>query len=252
MRRSDLLKPFKSILQIIVIVTLGLAVAACDRLSFNAGNTVKGSGNLKTETRRVSGFSAVTLQGSGSLTISVTGTESLTIEAEDNLLEYLTSDVSDGRLTLGTRPNTGIQATKGIKYMLTVKDLSDLQISGSGDAVLDTINASSFNAVISGSGSMVINNITTSNFNFVLNGSGKVTVAGKADNLNIQIPGSGSFDGTGLDSKTATVGCSGSGNVIAKVSDTLNVTISGSGSVQYIGDPVVTKTIPGSGSVSKQ
>jgi hypothetical protein len=43
------------------------------------------------------------LEGSGELQIEQTGKESLTISADDNLLQYLTSDVSGGRLKLSMK-----------------------------------------------------------------------------------------------------------------------------------------------------
>src|SRR5262249_20698204 len=49
-----------------------------------AGST--GAGGVRTESRQVSGFTAVELQGFGDLTIEQTGAESLTIEAEDDIL----------------------------------------------------------------------------------------------------------------------------------------------------------------------
>src|SRR5262245_51971625 len=64
---------------------------------------VGGSGNAITESRNVSDFNSVRLMGSGQLTIDVTGTESLTIKADDNLLPYLTSEVNGKQLTLGTK-----------------------------------------------------------------------------------------------------------------------------------------------------
>ena len=63
--------------------------------------------------------------------IQQTGEESLVIEAEDNILPLLTSEVSGRRLTLGTKPNTSISATRPIVYRLTVKDLAGIGVSGS-------------------------------------------------------------------------------------------------------------------------
>jgi hypothetical protein len=52
-----------------------------------AGCTItRGSGQLSSESRQVSGFTKVELSGSGELKIEQTGTESLTISAEDNVL----------------------------------------------------------------------------------------------------------------------------------------------------------------------
>jgi hypothetical protein len=56
------------------------------------------------ESRQVSGFTKIELSGSGELKIEQTGTESLTISAEDNVLPKITSEVSDNT---GARPVRG-------------------------------------------------------------------------------------------------------------------------------------------------
>ena len=95
-------------------------------------SSTTGSGTLKTETRPVSNFSAIELSGSGNLVIEQTGTESLAIEAEDNILPLLTSDASAGTLHLGEKDNNIVMETKPISYRLTVRDLRSLTVSGSG------------------------------------------------------------------------------------------------------------------------
>src|SRR5215831_14013845 len=87
-------------------LTLGviLLMAGCDVLL----NSIKGSGKSATESRNVSGFTSVEIDGSGALQVEQTGTESLTITADDNLLQYLTSEISGGRLKLGTKSGTSI------------------------------------------------------------------------------------------------------------------------------------------------
>jgi hypothetical protein len=101
-------------------------------LLVTACSLTRGSGQLATESREVSGFAKVELSGTGELTIKKTGTESLTISAEDNLLPRLTSEVSNGTLILGAKPNTSILPTKPITYSVTVKELTGRAVSGSG------------------------------------------------------------------------------------------------------------------------
>jgi hypothetical protein len=59
-----------------------LFVSSCDGKSDDTG-VIPGSGNIITETRDVTGFSGVWILSTGTVKISVTGEESLVIEAED-------------------------------------------------------------------------------------------------------------------------------------------------------------------------
>jgi len=194
--------------------------------------TIRGSGTLKTESRAVSGFTAVDLSGSGHLTIEQTGSESLRIEAEDNILPVLTSDVSNGTLRLGQKSDTNILTTKTINYRLTVRDLSDLTVSGSGEVTAPSITVSKLTATLSGSGSM--------------------TLGGTADSQTVTVSGSGWYDAAKLASQSVGIDISGSGTAVVMPSDTLNATIGGSGTLEYIGNPTVTQNISGSGRISKR
>ncbi len=210
-------------------LALGTAVVM---LLVTACTVTNGSGTVTTESRPVSGFHAVEISGVGELSIEQTGTESLTISAEDNLLPLLTSEVSGGTLKLEKKRNAFIRTTKPIKYTMTVKDLTALGISGSA-----TVRASQ---------------LKTSNLQIDISGSGKVTAAGRADNQKLDVSGSGSYEAADLSGKSATIDISGSGQATVNVSDKLDVQISGSGSATYTGNPQVSQDISGSGKLIKK
>jgi hypothetical protein len=205
------------------LIGLFLLLASC--------SIAAGSGNAATETREVSGFSSVELSGSGELILEQTGRESLTIEADDNLLPLLTSEVSGDALHLGVRPNTTLRPRKPIIYRLTVRQLGGLQISGSG-----TVTAS---------------NIQVSRLRVEISGSGRITVKGSADDQELEISGSGEYRADELLSRTLRAQISGSGNAAVNVRESLDVDISGSGSLTYKGNPRVTEEISGSGKLIK-
>ena len=197
-----------------------------------ACSITKGSGQVTTETRQVAGFTKVELSGTGELTIEKTGTESLTISAEDNILPLLTSEVSGDTLVLGTKPNAEIVPSKPITYSLTVKDLTGLSVSGSGN-----VRAS---------------DLTTDSLSSKISGSGTITASGTVGAQDLDISGSGGYRAEQLTSRSVKARISGSGNASVLVSDTLDVTISGSGTLTYSGDPNVTQEISGSGKLIKK
>jgi Putative auto-transporter adhesin, head GIN domain len=210
-----------------IALALGLAL-----LLLAGCSTTKGSGQLATTQREVSGFTKVELAGQGDLTVEQTGTESLTISAEDNLLPLLTSDVSGDTLVLGTKPNTSIVTTKAISYSLTVKDLNGLAVSGSGTISAPKLAATALSTEISGSGT--------------------ITVKGAATDQDLEISGSGRYQAEELTSRTVKARISGSGKASVMATEVLDVQISGSGSVTYSGNPQVKQEISGSGQLIKK
>jgi hypothetical protein len=213
----------------VLLIAAAMLATGCDLVMTPA---IRGSGNVITETRKVSGFKEVSLNGSGQLTLEQNGTESLTITADDNLMPYLTSEVSANKLTLGTKEHTNLSPSKDIIYKLTVKDLNAINVAGSGSADAKGIHTDQLKVVVAGSGSF----------------SG----AGSADQQDIMIAGSGDYRGANVKSKVVTISIMGSGNAELDATDKLNATVMGSGDIKYSGDPTVTRNIMGSGSVVKR
>ena len=79
-----------------------LCALACGCSNFEwSGTSIKGSGNVVSETRQLTHFDRVTIFGSGHLTVVQGEQEGLTIQADDNLLPYIKSEVAGGSLKLG-------------------------------------------------------------------------------------------------------------------------------------------------------
>ena len=70
---------------------------------------MKGSGNIKTESREVKDFTGVEVAGSAKLIVQQGEIESLTITADDNLLQHLTAEVQSSKLILGTKGRVSLR-----------------------------------------------------------------------------------------------------------------------------------------------
>ncbi len=196
------------------------------------GDATDGSASVASEPRDVNGFDEVELNGVGSLSIRQTGSESLTVEAEEDVLTKIRTEVVDERLIIGPEPNTNIRTTEPINYKLTVEDLHALGLSGSGDIDAEAIN--------------------TDTLKIDVGGSGAIKTSGTADSQEIEVSGSGDYQAEDLESKQAEIDVKGSGSAIVNVSDTLDAKVSGAGSVEYIGNPTVEKEVSGAGRVSER
>jgi hypothetical protein len=214
----------------IAFLAVACVVTGCEGVG--SGPAVRGSGVVASESRDVSGFSQVRVEGSGDVVIDQTGTESVSVEAEDNILPLLETRVSNGVLHLGTKANVNIHPTKPLRFHVTVKNLTGVGISGSGSARASALDTDKLTADISGSGS--------------------ATLAGRADDVVLRVSGSGSYDASKLQSRNVRVDISGSGDAVVNASDHLDANISGSGSVHYTGKPQVTQHVSGSGSIASR
>ena len=198
----------------------------------SAGATNGSAGNVASEPRDVSGFDEVELSGIGSLSIRQTGTESLTVKAEEEILPKIGTEVVDGRLLIGPEPNTSIETTEPIDYELTVDNLRALELSGSGDIRAEGIDTDVLAATVGG--------------------SGDVRISGRTESQRVNVSGSGSYEAEGFESTEATVDVEGAGSAIVNARNALDATVGGAGSVEYVGDPTVEQDVSGAGRVRKR
>ena len=220
---------------------------------FNFGPGKPGSGSVISETRQVSGFNAIELDYPAQVFISQGSAESLKIEAEDNLLPGLQTEVRGNALRIFYKAAEGerVNPTKMVKITIVVKDLQDVELNSAGELTIDGLETDKLDVSLSGAGNLKLNEIAVDDLLVSLSGAGSTTASGTADNLRVIISGFGDFDGSDLHSQTADVNISGAGSANLWVDEELDATISGAGSVNYYGSPTVTKQISGVGNISK-
>ncbi len=240
----------RSILLGLSLIAVLLAVAACQASPINV---LTGSGTVRSESRPVSAFDEVELAGLGALTITQGQQESLTVEAEDNLLPTIRSDVRGRRLVieLDEGRTVNLRPTKPIRYTVTVRDLSAVKLSGAGTVAIPSLTTTRLDVRMSGAGDVSLDDLTASELALSLSGAGDATVSGTVTRQEVSMSGLGSYHAEHLESQEARVNKSGAGNATVRVSSTLNVKASGAGTVEYIGDPTVSQDISGASRVRK-
>ena len=194
--------------------------------------TVEGSGQVVSETRQVSGFSGIDLQSAGEVMVAIGSSESVVVEADDNLLPIITTGVKGGRLVIGILPGIRVTTNNPIRITVNMKKLE--------------------NVTVSGAGSVNVKGLESGAVKFDLPGSGSIAANGKAKSLNAYLQGSGKIDCSGLEVDTAVAYLRGTGEIVVHPIRVLYANISGSGNVNYFGDPAsVDQKITGSGKLIK-
>jgi hypothetical protein len=238
-------------LYLTAIVALILVSTLACNFSVNI-RSVSGSGELAREEREVGDFDAIRLSGIGTLIIEQGEATELHIEADDNLLRYLESDVRGTTLYLGVEKGTNVMPSQGIRYEVTVTSLEEVALSGFGNVEIDDLETDRFTLDVSGGGDVEIDELIAESLEVTVSGVGNVEVDdGAVRDQEITISGGGNYSARDLASAEAEVDISGVGKATVRVSETLDVSISGGGSVNYFGDPTVSEDISGFGSIDQ-
>jgi hypothetical protein len=227
-------------------------VWALDTASGGFTGSVAGSGKVVSETRELKSFDTVTFKYPANVVIRPGDSESITIEAEGNLMKQLVARISGNVLYFENSESSWskrVNPTRTVQVILTVKDLHEVTFARAGGGRIEGLKTDALKVTVSGAGNITLTKVTLGQLGIWLSGAGSVNADGTASSTEVHISGAGNFNGKELAVQTADVTISGLGKVILWVKDTLKADISGSGSIQYYGSPKVQQHISGLGSV---
>jgi len=222
----------------VTVATLLLGIPAC------FVETVVGSGRAETEEREVDAFTALDSTSFLAVDIGIGETQSVSVTCDDNLLEYLITDVREGTLHIeqhivGEEENTYVSLKPSVDcgVELTATSMIRVESSGAGDVQGDGIFNDLGQIVSSGAGAIGLATIDIAELSIELTGVGAVEVSGTTSHLIVENSGSGGLKAKALTAQDADVTTSGVGTVEVTVTGCLNVTLSGVGDVVAAGSP---------------
>ena len=208
-------------------------------------------GKVITENRTVATFNCIGLECHANVYFSQGDEQSVRVEAEDNIMSHIKTEVKDRILTI-EMDDDDFKTPGTINVYITVKELCLLELAGSGKMIGKShINCDNMSLRIAGSGNISAD-IRSLAVKISVSGPGSLDVAGTTTSMDIKVAGSGNVNAKELQAVNTSVAVSGSGSSTINTREELNVSITGSGGVRYVGEPAKLKTsITGSGKVSK-
>lgn len=200
-------------------------------VSFNVFSGIKGSGVAKVEKRDVSGFKQIDTSGIINLEVTAQKDFSVDVETDDNLLEYVVTEVKGDTLKIYTKER--ISPKNKIRVIVAMPDLTGVDVSG-----VSKVTA---------------NNIKTDSFNLDISGASKVELNGEANNLDIDASGASKINAENLKVANANVDVSGASHITVNATEEVKAEASGASKIKYVGEPKnVIKNTSGASKVSQK
>lgn len=196
-----------------------------------AADQVVGSGARKTERRDVAEFDRLIVEGAYKVEVSCGQSRGLEIEADDNLLPLIKTDVEGGRLRIHSERGMTTQTLPRVR--ITVQDLKEVSVPGASDFRVDDMHNDAFKLNVEG--------------------ASKFRASGETARLDIMLNGAGLVDARELLAGSASVVNNGAGTISVHASDTLDATVNGVGTIDYYGNPpTVNPKVNGFGKITKK
>ena len=244
----------------------------------------------KKETRSVSGFTGINASSVFDITVTKDNAESLTIEADNEVMPYVRSEVKNGVLHLYLDNNKKLKNIKLLKASVSMKNLDKVTLSGACKFTAnDLFTSEEFKGDCSGASKMMVN-VNTGQLSIRASGANKIDVKanvtnnvkldvsgtseirgemqaarvklsssgvcsvelfGSATDIKIDVSGTSNVKAEDFIVKTANIESSGTSKVIVSVTDALKVNSSGASSINYKGSPTVEINSSGASKVRK-
>jgi hypothetical protein len=211
---------------------------------------VKGNGNVRTETRKMTGFTKVDISGGYKVTLKQDSSESISITTDDNLFKYIQTNIEGGTLRLRSRRN--ICGSGETTVIIGVKNLDKIGASGAVEIRSNgrlTVQNLSFDL----SGSTKIDmELYAGRVRTDASGSTEVYLKGQAASHEVDLSGSGKVEALDFVVGKYKIGTSGASECKINVLNELDVHTSGASDIQYRGNPTkVNNDQSGASSVKK-
>jgi hypothetical protein len=214
--------------------------------------------NRDTKTITVNSYDEINIVGFMDVDLVAGKEGSITIASPSNILPFIKVESQNNTLQIYYDPwrfaGFNFQFGNNNRTLVTVpfESLNRIKLTGSGKVVSNNpIVSDSLIADLNGSGDMTLNTIV-SKLVTSTTGSGDMKLQGTADNFSTQVFGSGSVKASDLETQSATVDISGSGDVQLWATQNLIASVFGSGNVFFKGNPVAKEIkVSGSGQIKK-
>lgn len=237
----------------IALALLAMILAGC--------YTGEGSGRVVVERFNVGEFTEVVVSGDGKVIIAA-GEHAVSVSAEDDIVPSLNVVAYGKTLVLQREVDwiDGIRPTVPIEFRVTMPVLEAVRVSGSAaatirgvafgaEATLASSGAASIDAApvdcghlvaeVDGAGEILVSGVTATTFRGVVGGSGRITVTGEAEEVDVDVNGSGLYRGSDLRGASTRVEVSGVGQAFVWAERRLDAEVGGEGRIVYRGDPVI-------------
>jgi len=221
-------------LKYLITVLLCLNLTMCVNGQFR--KTVYGDKKVVKKDRTVEeSFSGVRVSTGIDVYLKQGDRESISVEADENLHEYIVTEIKNGVLNVYTDAN--IRSSEMKRVYVTMKEISSLSTSSAGDLIGETpIKTGNLRLSASSAGDIRLE-VYVKNINADVSSSGDITLSGEADIVNADLSSAGDLNAFNLKVREADISVSSAGDADVYVTDRLTARASSAGDVNYKGDP---------------
>lgn len=210
-----------------------LAISSCTDAQFF--RTVVGHGNVVTKERKTDTFSSLKVSSGIDVYLKQGDNESVSVEADQNLHEYILTEVRGGVLNVYSEYN--IRHAEKMKVYVTMKEVNSIKTSSAGDVIGESpINSDRLELSASSAGDIKLE-VHAKKIDIDISSSGDISVTGDTDMLRADLSSAGDLKAYDLKAREADVSVSSAGDADVYATERITARASSAGDINYKGDP---------------
>jgi hypothetical protein len=220
-------------LKYITVVLLCLAITSCVEGQFR--KTVYGNKKVVKKERDAGTFSGIKVSTGIDVFLTQGDKMEIAVEADENLHEYILTEVNDGILHVYTEAN--IRTAEMKRVYVTMKEVRSVSTTSAGDVIGETpVKAENLKLSASSAGDIKLETYAKK-IEINASSSGDMTLTGETDILIADLSSAGDLNAFNLKTREADVTVSSAGDADIYVTERLTARASSAGDVNYKGDP---------------
>jgi citrate lyase gamma subunit len=220
-------------LRVLTITIAILSISACTQGQFR--KTVYGNNDVVTKERKAENFSGIKVSSGIDVYLKQGNNETISVEADENLHEYIITEVKQGVLHVYTDAN--IRRAERKRVYVTMRDIESIQTTSAGDVIGETpVKSDRLKLSASSAGDIKLE-VYAKDIEANISSSGDVTLTGEADFLEVDLSSAGDLNAYNLEVREADVSVSSAGDADIYVSERIKARASSAGDINYRGNP---------------
>jgi len=172
------------------------------------------------------------------------------VQADSNLLRYITTEVNDDRLTIQRLPNYDLFPRQPIKVIVLTPDISTIDVYGNGIVFLDSLDVDGLELNVYSRATVKMCGLKADAFSVLSNSGGNLQLEGQFKKFVLRQAGSGhtKLVGQAIEAEVIQEG-SGLVDALDFFTDSITVSLFGSGLIYYNSVAHSSVNIQGSGRI---
>ncbi|TCK66680.1 putative autotransporter adhesin-like protein [Winogradskyella wandonensis] len=223
--------------RIIAASILALLMTSCN-FDINIGPGVHGDGNVTTEKRDFeSEINNLKVSRGIEVILIQNNVESLEVQADENLLDVITTEFDEDNSTLRISANENIKSASSKMVILNVKDLSSISCTSGAIISTEDLFQTGQLTISSTSGSQMDVEFDTDNLKINSTSGAGIKISGTTECLNISATSGSYIKAENLRAKTTSVSATSGASISVNTSKELTAKATSGGSIKYSGNP---------------